>query len=258
LPLSEEALGARLQQAHIARNRIDLPRLVNAASLAALDPPPFVGLLQGGTRIAIRRRDIPLASSAFSIAVRTTYNRGVNTIQFVASRLSTVMSVEVAPAFVARIVSAIHGFEWLHPATGWFWLRTRPSRLMGALAKVFSVASALPLSRLDQVLFKGHDPHFRPPAPVVETVGLAFPGAFLDGDTLTIPRRLDRSTYLSRQEQTLVEVMEAKGGALSIQALRKIAELRTLSGGALSRFLRFSPLLELLPEGRCCLVGASI
>jgi hypothetical protein len=54
------------------------------------------------------------------------------------------------------------------------------------------------------------------------------------------------------------QVLETRPGALSPHALRAAAAERSLSSRAILAFLRGSPLVEVLPDGRCCLIGASI
>lgn len=257
LPLSEEAVRARLEAARIASAKVELARLVKAASRIGLEPP-FAILTQGGAKIAIRRRDISQATGAYAIAARTTYNWGVMTVAAVASQLAAVTASEVDPRFVAKVLSAVQGFEWLEQETGWFWFRTRPSRLMEALAKIFSVVTTLSMPRLYWALFKGHDEHSRPPPPVVGRLAQTLPGAQLDGERVTVPRRLDRSIYLSAEERSLVEILETKDGALSAHALRGAGASRALPARTILGFLRLSPLLEVLPDGRCCLIGAPV
>ena len=257
LPLSEQAIRDRLQAAGVAPGRVDLVRLAKAASRLSLESP-FVVIALGSGKLVLRRRDVPLATSAFSIAVRTTLNWGVATIAGVTSQLTTVAGAVPGPSFVARVLATARGFEWLDEEQEWFWFRNRPSRLMDALNKIFSVVSELSLPRLYWALFKGHDERVRPPAVALRSIALALPGARIERDLLVVAHRLDRSTYLSADERALVEVLEGCQGALSPHALRASAAERSLSSRAILAFLRGSPLVEVLPDGRCCLIGASI
>jgi len=258
LPLSEEDAAARLGPAGV-----DLPRLLGAASRMGMKPP-FMLLAQGGGRLAVRRTDVPLATTTYAIAVRMTYNAGAATVAALASRVSAVMEVEVAPAFLLRVLSAVRGFAWLDgdagqaKADGWFWFRERPSRLKEALAKVFAAVTWLPLGTLGDALSRGVDAALRAPPAAIEAVGLTLPGARLEAGALAIPKRLDRSVYLSDGERALVEVLERAGRPLPVQALRDVAALRPLAPAALLRLVRSSPLFEALPGDLCGLVGASL
>ena len=255
LPLSDQAIRDRLQAAGIGAASVDLVRLTKAASRLSLESP-FVVIALGGGKLVLRRRDVPLATSAFSIAVRTTLNWGVATIAGVTSQLTTVAGEVPGPSFVARVLAAARGFEWLDQQDGWFWFRNRPSKVMDALQKIFSVVSELSLHRLYWALFKGHDERLRPPAVALMSLVSALPGAGPERDVALVPHRLDRATYLSSDERTLVEILEGGSGALSPHALRASAAARSLSSRSILAFLRGSPLVEVLPDGRCCLIGA--
>jgi hypothetical protein len=257
LPLSDHAIRERLQTAGIGAGAVDLVRLAKAASRLSLESP-FVVIALGAGKLVLRRRDVPVATSAYSIAVRTTLNWGVATIAGVTSQLSSVAGAVTGPGFVGRVLAAARGFEWLDQDNGWFWFRNRPSRLLDGLQKVFSVVTELSLPRLYWALFKGHDERMRPPAVALPSLASALPGARVERELVVVPRRLDRSTYLSSDERTLVEILESAGGALSPHALRAAASPRSLSSRAILALLRGSPLVEVLPDGRCCLIGASI
>jgi len=257
LPLSDQAIRDRLEAAGIAPGGVDLVRLAKAASRLSVESP-FVVIALGSGRLVVRRRDVPLATSAFSIAARTTLNWGVATISGVTSQLTTVAGPVPSPGFVARVLATARGFEWLDGEHDWFWLRNRPSRLMDALYKIFSVVTELSLPRLYWALFKAHDERMRPPAVALRSLALALPGARIERDVVAIPHRLDRSTYLSSDERALVEILQGCPGALPPHALRASAAERSLSSRAILAFLRGSPLVEVLPDGRCCLIGASV
>ena len=257
LPLSDQAIRDRLQAAGIAPGSVELVRLAKAASRLSLESP-FVVIALGSGKLVLRRRDVPLATSAFSIAARTTLNWGVATIAGVTSQLRAVAGAVPGPTFVPRVLATARGFEWLDDQHEWFWFRNRPSRLMDALYKIFSVVAELSLPRLYWALFKGHDERVRPPAVALRFLALPLPGVRIERDVVAVPQRLDRSTYLSSDERALVEILEGCPGALSPHALRASAAERSLSSRAVLAFLRGSPLVEVLPDGRCCLIGASI
>jgi hypothetical protein len=255
LPLSEPAARQRLRRARIVMETADLSRLLTAATRLG-QQPPFAVIKLGGEKVAVRRRDVTVASNAYAITVRIILNRGLATVEDVLSQLSTAMGSRADALFVGRILTAFRGFEWLHQPTGWFWLRGRSSPLTDALAKIFCVVTRLPLDRLHRALFRGHDHRLRPPGSVAATLGLGLPGARLDGDQLTVARPFDRALYLSADERTLVDGLEAIGGAVSPRALGGAGPLRSLARRTLLRLLRSSPLLEILPDGRFCLIGA--
>lgn len=257
LPLSERAIRDRLQAAGIGTGTVDLVRLAKAASRLSLESP-FVVIALGDGKLVLRRRDVPLATSAYSIALRTTLNWGVATIAGVTSQLTAVAGSVPGPSFVTRVLVASRGFEWLDQQNGWFWFRSRPSRVMDGLQKIFSVVRELSLPRLYWALFKGHDERWRPPAVAMPSLASGLPGVRIEGDLVRIPNRLDRSTYLSADERTLVELFEGSPGALSPHALRAAAAERSISSRAILAFLRGSPLVEVLPDGRCCLIGSAL
>ena len=273
LPLSDLAIRERLERAGIDAARVDLMRLAKAASRLSIEQAnpervpipsesPYVVIALGTGKLVLRRRDVPLATSAYTLAVRTTLNWGVATVAGVTSQLSSQLlraSVGAPNAdFVARVLATARGFEWLDRDAGWFWFRARPSRMMDALYKIFSVVTELSLPRLYWSLFKGHGEPLRPPAAALKSVVGALPGARIEGDSVIIPHRLDRATYLSADEQTLVEILAGRETALTPHALRAVAADRSLSSRAILAFLRGSPLVEVLPDGRCCLIGAPV
>ncbi len=130
--------------------------------------------------------------------------------------------------------------------------------MMDALYKIFSVVTELSLPRLYWALFKGHDEPLRPPDGALGVLTRSLPGARIEGGLITVPHRLDRSTYLSSEERALVDVLAGSPGALSPHVLRANAAEGSLSSRAILGFLRGSPLVEVLPDGRCCLIGAPV
>ena len=257
LPLSEERLRLRFPTLRAAGQPVDLPRLVAATNRSGLQEPLAIVKL-GGASIAVRRKDLPIVSGIYATAVRVTYNWGATTVGAVAAQLSAIWSTIVDGIVVSRVLVEVPGFEWLDEAKGWFWFRTRPSRMVDALAKIFSVAQSLSRARLHRVLFKGHDPRLRPPLLAVDKIAATLPGVRIEGDAVTIPARLDRAMYLSATERALVQALEPRSGPLRVQALRDIEALGSLSARAVLRLVRLSPVLEVLPAGLCCLVGAPL
>ena len=228
-------------------------RLARAASRLSLESP-FVVIGLGGGKLVLRRRDVPLATSAYSIAVRTTLNWGVATIAGVTSQLATVAGAGASPGFVARVLATARGFEWLDQDNGWFWFRNRPSRMLDGLQKIFSVVTELSLRRLYWALFKGHDERLRPAAPWrCRSLASALPGARVENDRSSGYRTGSTARPICRRtsERWSSSSKDAAGRAVAARAARRRGR------SARSRRGRSSRSCAARRSSRCCPTDAA-
>lgn len=261
LPLSEAAARARLLDDGLDIDDQTLADLL-AAAVSLRGQPPFRILELGGAVVAVRGGDMAVAASAYAIAARAVYNWGLTTITEITRQVSTATKAPVTADLVAKVLAATRGYQSVSDpgetaGERWFWFQGRPNRALDGATKIFSVADTVPLARLRRALFKGHLERALPPLAAVAALCLSLPGTEVRDGAVSVARRFDQSILLSESERALADVLGDRGPT-AVRDLRALPALAGLPAGTLDRLIRTSPLLESLPGGRCCLVGAPL
>jgi hypothetical protein len=164
---------------------------------------------------------------------------------------------KVNASLVCRLLSALPTTRWLDgPDRRWFSLTAQSSLLATTVRKVLSTARRVRIEDLREGLIKAVPAIGEAPSSVLEQYLRQIIGCTIDGATVHPPAGPSADApILSAAEASLVEILEAAGGAIEPLELRRRALAAPLPEATSRRVLKMSPLFLPTADGLIRLIG---
>lgn len=194
------------------------------------------------------------ASTVTATAARLVSFWGLATVQSVIERVRVLKSFDTSKAMVCRLLVALPQLRWLDGEMEWFSFTGDGSGLARAVGKVFAVCDRISLAELRRALDKGRPRADRVPRGVLERYLSEIAGVEIDGRWLW-RRAPEPAAPLTRDEATLVELLDRAGGGADVRSLRASATARDIPAETVQAMFRDSPLFLRVTRLRIRLVG---
>jgi hypothetical protein len=198
---------------------------------------------------------VRLHSAVLGVAQRLVRYWGQASVEAVVDRISVSTGSAITAEAAREILRAHSPTRWLDPEQQWFSFEAPRGRFEAELDKVFAICARVDLGDLYLALSRALPGVQSAPRTVLlrHLVGVA--RCTCDGVYARRAGWCPAPPPLTRTEVALVKLLDAAGGDLDVQTLRKRASAAGLAKSTLSELLRRSPLVLPVSRGRVRLIG---
>jgi hypothetical protein len=262
VPGDSAQIESNLLSLGITEKAFRLEGLRNIAQLLGREPN-FTVVRVGSKRFAVPPSDEGQPHVIAQVARRSVRHWGVTTVADFAAQVARAASHTLSPAWEklgAVVLQALPDFEWLDPASGWFWLRSvKRNPLLNQIRKILSVAGGVHVSELREGVGRDHRTRgFAPPRRVLLELCRRLDGYRVEGDRVIADPPLDWRKVLGRTEQTLVLALKSRGSSMTRVRLEEICLQRGMKRNTFYTYLDHLSIIKKFAQGVYALRGAEI
>jgi len=248
----------KLQSAGLSSLPFRIEGILRAAELFG-KPVPFS--LTETQRARLVHSLSPHSLDAIVRAARRTIERlGLATLRSVATALADIAPEAADTGFIADVLSGAGDFRWLDQSSEWFWLPAVPRNpVVRRIRKILAVANPVRSTELCAGIAREYRLQSESPPPAVllelcrQIPGMRVAAEFVEADP-----RIDLREVLGEVEQSIVELLVARGGLMRRADLAAGCLERGLNRSSFYSALALSPVIALFPTGQVELIGAGI
>ncbi|GAB4244497.1 MAG: hypothetical protein Kow00122_00900 [Thermoleophilia bacterium] len=243
-PTPADEIEELMQKDGLTRGRFDLRALLAAADVMGRESPIVIETVDGQD-YALHRRQNGLPGLILEVARESVTHWGMANVGDLAAKVAAGAGLVVDARFVVKVLERVDGLHWLDARGGWFWLSTlRHNRLLNQVKKIMAVARELDVLDLRRGIARHHRMEgFAPPADVLLELCRQQPLYHVRGDTVVADQSLDWHDVLGTAERLMVEVLQAHGGVMDVDAFADACRERGLKESTFYTYLDYSPLL---------------
>jgi len=218
---------------------------------------PFTAVTLNGVELITPASHLDPARRIMQIARRTAHRNCCCNVNDVAEEVSKEQNFNCSPEFVLAVVRTDPDYRSLDDE--WFWLISRPSRLLNQLNKIFAVAPRVRLGELRAALSRDYrTAGFSPPRRVLASLVDQLPNFRVEDDLATAMSPPTPAEVLSDLELRFYEVFVEEGPVLARDTLERALLGAGVNYASFYQYLSYCPIITRVGIGIYALVGAPI